>query len=508
MTAGTAFGFASAPRPVKPRGGKGGGGGSVTEVMEPQGLGEGLPQQNIMSDRRVVRGSTYGLYRRAPGETADGGADGGGEPGETRRRRKKGGGAWREKSIFDYKPPSDSREELDLSAHLIEAPKVVVSAHVDTQTDGFAERPPPMPMVPKKTGVDAHTTMNFGIVSSYAGEDAALDMPFNFDLEVHPLLEVLVGKTLEQSLLEVEQEEELAAIADAHAKLVAAQRAEAARIAGLEKSAAAQHSAAQAKLRAARARAARERELARKVACVRCMAQVTPAVVEDACVSFEARDGTTDPLAWVVPTVQQIRALTLPWLYEQVTAQAGAVVLGDALVDAIAAAALADQMATQKAAQDAARAAKAKAKADAEAAALAALKEQMAREGWMRCYVNGATVGAPDRPRIGPLKVNLDDDAKAVEEKVRAALAAESPPVEVVEDGFAAIMFAPRMPLGGAEASTRLFEGSGAKEQGIVDETILDIMLPEREEVARESADGEAEEDAGPGDSAEAEEEG
>lgn len=33
---------------------------------------------------------------------------------------------------------------------------------------------------------------------------------FDFDLEVKPILEVLVGKTMEQSLLEVMEEEELA----------------------------------------------------------------------------------------------------------------------------------------------------------------------------------------------------------------------------------------------------------------------------------------------------------
>lgn len=33
---------------------------------------------------------------------------------------------------------------------------------------------------------------------------------FDFDLEVKPILEVLVGKTIEQSLVEVMEEEELA----------------------------------------------------------------------------------------------------------------------------------------------------------------------------------------------------------------------------------------------------------------------------------------------------------
>ena len=35
---------------------------------------------------------------------------------------------------------------------------------------------------------------------------------FDFDLEVRPILEVLVGKTVEQALLEVMEEEELAAL--------------------------------------------------------------------------------------------------------------------------------------------------------------------------------------------------------------------------------------------------------------------------------------------------------
>ena len=61
-----------------------------------------------------------------------------------------------------------------------------------------------------------------------------------FDLEVTPLLEVLVGKTLEQAQLEVEQEAELEAIADAHEMLVAAQQAEANRVAGMERAAASQ----------------------------------------------------------------------------------------------------------------------------------------------------------------------------------------------------------------------------------------------------------------------------
>jgi radial spoke head protein 3 len=39
---------------------------------------------------------------------------------------------------------------------------------------------------------------------------------FDFDLEVQPILDVIVGKTLEQALMEVCEEEELAAIRAHH----------------------------------------------------------------------------------------------------------------------------------------------------------------------------------------------------------------------------------------------------------------------------------------------------
>ena len=51
--------------------------------------------------------------------------------------------------------------------------------------------------IPMKTGVDVETQIYDGDL-------------FDFDAEVEPILEVLVGKTLEQSMMEVMEEEELA----------------------------------------------------------------------------------------------------------------------------------------------------------------------------------------------------------------------------------------------------------------------------------------------------------
>lgn len=65
------------------------------------------------------------------------------------------------------------------------------------QTDLFLHRPPSPPYVPAKTGVDIATGIDEGDL-------------FDFDTEVQPILETLVGRSVEQGLLEVMHEEELA----------------------------------------------------------------------------------------------------------------------------------------------------------------------------------------------------------------------------------------------------------------------------------------------------------
>lgn len=58
------------------------------------------------------------------------------------------------------------------------------------------EKPPTPPYVPKKSGIDKITQI----------EDYDL---FDYDREVQPILNVLLTKTVEQSILEVEEEAEL-----------------------------------------------------------------------------------------------------------------------------------------------------------------------------------------------------------------------------------------------------------------------------------------------------------
>lgn len=75
----------------------------------------------------------------------------------------------------------------------------VEEADVDCQTDAFLDRPPTPLFVPAKTGIDISTQIHPHEL-------------FDFDLEVRPIVQVLGGKTLEQALIEVCEEEELASL--------------------------------------------------------------------------------------------------------------------------------------------------------------------------------------------------------------------------------------------------------------------------------------------------------
>ena len=155
---------------------------------------------NLMYDRRVMRGNTYGGIVVPGAKELGGSSVQGSSPGRPRRRRK----YIRPEadSIFNIRPEVERREGIDLSQFLVSKEDALndarVEVHVQSQTDKLDDLPPPAPYVPRKTGVDVSTQIE------------PEDNLFKFDLEVEPILEVLVGKTLEQSLIEVQEEEELA----------------------------------------------------------------------------------------------------------------------------------------------------------------------------------------------------------------------------------------------------------------------------------------------------------
>ncbi|KAL0482814.1 hypothetical protein AKO1_014213 [Acrasis kona] len=91
--------------------------------------------------------------------------------------------------------------EIQTDRYLEEVSDHVKECEAFTQTDPFMDRPESPLYLPTKSGLD---------VAVQVEEDL-----FHFDSEVDPILEVLIGKTLEQSMLEVMQEEEMQNIENA-----------------------------------------------------------------------------------------------------------------------------------------------------------------------------------------------------------------------------------------------------------------------------------------------------
>ncbi|KAK7494520.1 hypothetical protein BaRGS_00014173 [Batillaria attramentaria] len=151
---------------------------------------------NIMYDRRIVRGNTYAQHTLPAHAQPD--------PIEIQRQQENRRRAIARKRAKDQlRPrspdPVEGRKHIDVQTELYleELSDRVEEADVECQTDAFLDRPPSPLFVPAKTGVDIATQILEGDL-------------FDFDVEVKPILEVIVGKTVEQSLLEVMEEEELA----------------------------------------------------------------------------------------------------------------------------------------------------------------------------------------------------------------------------------------------------------------------------------------------------------
>ncbi|NWR65815.1 RSPH3 protein, partial [Bucorvus abyssinicus] len=151
---------------------------------------------NLMYERRVVRGNTY-ARQVAPVSTQP-------SPLEIQRQRE----AWRrflarkhaKEQMQPRTPePVEGREHVHVQTELYleEISDRIIEVDTECQTDAFLDRPPTPLFIPAKTGKDVATQIEEGEL-------------FDFDIEVKPILEVLIGKTVEQALLEVMEEEELA----------------------------------------------------------------------------------------------------------------------------------------------------------------------------------------------------------------------------------------------------------------------------------------------------------
>ncbi|CAH1388620.1 unnamed protein product [Nezara viridula] len=186
----TAYSFQSEPKPY-------------VEKPKYRPPDENTHYGNIMYDRRVVRGPSY-VHHPIPTQTAESQAS---RQAEARRRSmaRRRAQTQRARNLrlrMGTPPPVEGRKHKHLQTHeyledLYDNPPEV---HEAVQTDVFLDRPPtPSFAIDVNKGIEVGTQI-------YPGE------LFHFDTEVRPVLEVLVGKTIEQSLIEVFEEDETMAI--------------------------------------------------------------------------------------------------------------------------------------------------------------------------------------------------------------------------------------------------------------------------------------------------------
>jgi len=147
----------------------------------------------LMSDPRVVRGSTHSLARKIT---------------LSKNELSKSQTIMQRTRTVVHEPPSQptysfevkpfSNNEIDVSTYLVQQTDYRPQKKaLDTQTDVFIPRPDTPDYVPAKIGVDTGTQV----------EDVR-DL-FNFDTEVTPIVEVIAQKTIDQALFELSSEEEL-----------------------------------------------------------------------------------------------------------------------------------------------------------------------------------------------------------------------------------------------------------------------------------------------------------
>ncbi|XP_055620213.1 radial spoke head protein 3 homolog B [Toxorhynchites rutilus septentrionalis] len=176
--------------------------------------------QNLMHDRRIVRGSNF---------TSSGVQAGDGDniykEVEARRRQilRKKHVARNQRGIIGTPPAVRGRKHENVQTEKYLEELFVRPQEMDAgcQTDLFLHRPPSPAYVPQKVGRDVATEILEGEL-------------FDFDTEVVPIVEVLVGRTIEQALIEVLHEEEIAEMKRQQQQIMAIREAELAELRRLE----------------------------------------------------------------------------------------------------------------------------------------------------------------------------------------------------------------------------------------------------------------------------------
>jgi hypothetical protein len=254
---------------------------------------------NIMFDRRVVRGNTYAAQVVAANAQAEaenmrqnGGRSSQASQGPAGQQMM--GGKGREVA------PVEGRKHIDVQTdnYLEELTDRRPEVDEETQTDAYMDRPPLPLFIPTKAGLDKATQVE--------------DDLFDFDLEVEPILEVLVGKTLEQSMQEVLEEEELAAIRRRQEDFEQARNAELAEVQRLEAEARRKFEEKQRRVTQESERIVQEKDVEEKVA-ARAFAKEYLTDLHENVFGGLVDDGT-----FYDPLVKEVEDVFMPWVTDQV----------------------------------------------------------------------------------------------------------------------------------------------------------------------------------------------
>ena len=362
--------------------------------------------------------------------------------------------------------PVEGRRHMDIQtdAYLEELTDIVPEEDATTQTEAFLDRPPTPLFMPQKSGLDVETQIEAGDL-------------FDFDFEVEPLLEVLVGKVLEQGLLEVQEEEELSAMRAHQEHFEQIRNAELAATQRLEEAERRKLAEKERRLRQERQRMLRERAVREKVAACAFARGYLGGVLGTAFEELKAEGVFFDA------TEKELEDVFMPWLFEEATTHLAAESTARSAMHAIVMQAVQTLAAQKQAAEQ--RRLDEEARLIAEAAArVEAARQQRAREEHFLAFHaqwiqdNKASFQDAEGKDFAPAEKLAAARVELEAEAVQAAEAA----TQLARDAAVAearelVLAEARAALPGKEAEKAPEEGGG--EEGAAEDAAEDAAEPE-----------------------------
>ncbi len=296
--------------------------GSFTYTSEPHSaprlFSQTLPTRGVpltlMSDPRVVRGNTHSLARKISKARSE-------EIKEKRTARILEQRAHEDEEssnmpFYSFVTKPFAEEDIDIMKYLVEPEDVIVpKKECTTQVDEFRPLPAPSKYIPRKTGIDKYTQVE---------DEREL---FVFDLEVAPMLEVIVRKTIEQAVVEVEQEFELNKLHDEVARYEEIMSNESNWMKEQENNIKKKQDDIREKLNSILATKAAERQIKLGVAGFQMIDQLFPALFENI-----HSDNVTHGI-WQIPDTENARKNVLPSAISEVQQQLQALSVAEMMVN-------------------------------------------------------------------------------------------------------------------------------------------------------------------------------